>query len=134
MKNLVLSLFLGESLAQVTIQGACPTIVNGWDDSKGTLDITKITGNWRSIYADHEPDMECVSLKLKQSQTNSTQLELMQGSFYDIPELEALNMGDRKMVYDDSTILSFNNKDQSSFAAMHVKGEDEEQAKQEYLA
>ena len=43
-------------------------------------------------------------------------------------------MPHRKMVYDDATILTFNNKDKSSYAAMSMKGEDEEEAKAEYLA
>jgi len=38
------------------------------------------------------------------------------------------------MVYDDATILTFNSKTYSSVAAMSMKGEDEEAAREEYLA
>ena len=43
-------------------------------------------------------------------------------------------MEHRKMVYDDTTILTFNNNEKSAYGAMSMKDEDEEAAKAEFLS
>ena len=59
-------------------------------------------------------------------QGNSTQLNLLQVSFYDFANPNKVDEIDRKMVYDDSVLLTFNHVSDTGIAAMTIKGEDEE--------
>ena len=61
---------------------------------------------------------------------NSTQLNLLQGSIFIFPEFET---DQRRILYDDTVILTFNHPEDSSLAAMTIKGEDEQEARDSYL-
>lgn len=65
---------------------------------------------------------------------NKTQLNLFQGSIYNLPDPLDPSGTERKLVYDDSVLLTFNHDQDTSLAAMSLMDEDEEQQKAEYLA
>ena len=94
-----------------------------------------LSGNWRNIYDIHNTEeSECVTVKLEEVPENKTQLNLFQGSFYNLPDpLDPLG-SERKLVYDDSVLLTFNHDQDTSLAAMSLMDEDDEQQKAEYLA
>jgi len=77
-----------------------------------------------------------VTVKFEEVPGNKTQLNLFQGSFYNFldPNYVDDDKLERKFVYDDSVILTFNNNLDSSIAAMSVAGEDSENFIDEYLA
>ena len=111
-------------------------MIDHWDpEDRGPLDVKKLSGNWRNIYDIHNTEeSECVTVKLEEVSGNKTQLNLFQGSFYNFPDPEDPMNIERKMVYDDSVLLTFNHAEDTSIAAMSIMGEDEDQMKAEYLA
>lgn len=87
-------------------------MIDAWDDSlNGKLDLNRIQGQWRNVYDHHkEENMDCLSIKLElHNPANQTEMKLYQGSISNFPDYEHEELGSRRMLYDDSIILTFNN-------------------------
>lgn len=135
MKAYILSVLLGCSQQQANLKGGCPKVADGWDDAViGKMKLNLVTGSWRNVYDHHNSEnMYCMSIKLEQhNPTNQTEIKLYQGSFSDFPDYEHEDHGKRRMLYDDSVILTFNNQTDSSLAVMNAH-EDDAEAQQKYL-